>query len=72
MQRIVLELKILHKSLDSTIAEGVEQTAGYADQCGADEAHLVIFDRRPDVSWDEKIWQRQVNRGERSLGIWGM
>ena len=35
-QRVVLEVKILYKSLEATITEGLEQTAGYADQCGAE------------------------------------
>ena len=72
VQRVVLELKILYKSLEATVTEGLEQTAGYADQCGADEAHLIIFDRRPNVSWDDKIWQHQESWQGRSLGVWGM
>jgi hypothetical protein len=72
VQRVVLELKILYKSLEATVAEGLEQTAGYADQCGANEAYLIIFDRRPEVAWDDKIWQRQENCQERTLGVWGM
>ena len=24
----------------------------------------------PDVSWDEKIWQRPETRGTRTLGVW--
>ena len=72
IQRIVLELKILYKSLEATISEGVEQTAGYADQCGAAEAHLIIFDRRPEVAWDDKIWHRQESWQGRRLGVWGM
>jgi hypothetical protein len=72
VQRVVLELKILYKSLEATVAEGLEQTAGYADQCGADEAHLIIFDHRPEIAWDDKIWQRQENQQGRTLGVWGM
>ncbi|UJS24312.1 ATP-binding protein [Thiothrix winogradskyi] len=72
IQRIVLELKILYKSLEATVAEGLEQTAGYADQCGATEAHLIIFDRRAEITWDDKIWQRAENWQGRSLGVWGM
>jgi hypothetical protein len=72
VQRVVLELKILYKSLEATVAEGLEQTAGYADQCGANEAHLIIFDRRPEVAWDDKIWQRQESWQGRVLGVWGM
>jgi hypothetical protein len=72
VQRVVLELKILYKSLEATITQGLEQTGGYADRCGADEAHLIIFDRRPEVAWDDKIWQRQESWQGRTLGVWGM
>lgn len=72
VQRIDLELKILYKSLDITIAEGLEQTAGYADQCNADEAHLIIFDRHPEIAWDDKIWQCWESWQQRNLSVWGM
>ncbi len=71
IQRIVIELKLLRGSLDSVLAKGLEQTAAYAESFKADEAHLVIFNRDPDVSWDEKIWQRPETRGTRTLGVWG-
>lgn len=72
VQRFVLELKILYKSLEATVAAGLEQTAGYAKHCGADEAHLIIFDRRPEIAWDSKIWERQVNQDGRVITLWGM
>ncbi|SEA00706.1 AAA-like domain-containing protein [Thiothrix caldifontis] len=72
VQRIVLELKILYKSRETTVVEGIQQTAGYADQCGAAEAHLIIFDRRPDVVWDDKIWQETATTNGREIGVWGM
>ncbi len=56
-QRVIIELKILRKSREQTIIEGIVQTWKYADRCGADEAHLIIFDRNPGKSWDEKIFQ---------------
>ncbi|TSE26337.1 hypothetical protein Tsedi_00635 [Tepidimonas sediminis] len=72
VQRVVLELKILHKSLEATIEEGLTQTAAYADQCGAQEAHLIVFDRRPGRSWEEKIFHRRETFGGRTIGVWGM
>lgn len=72
VQRIVLELKLLHKSLPTTLAEGLEQTAGYADQCKANEMHLIIFDRRPNMAWEEKIWQRDESWQDQRIGVWGM
>ena len=72
VQRVVLELKLLHKGLPATLAEGLEQTAGYADQCGAQEMYLIIFDRNPNTSWEDKVWQRQESWQERIIGVWGM
>ena len=72
VQRIVLELKILYQALDKTIAKGLKQTAQYADQCAADEAHLLIFNRRPKVAWDDKIWHRDEHYHQRKLGVWGL
>lgn len=72
IQRVVIELKLLRKAPETTLAEGLAQTADYADRVGADEAYLLLFDRRPGVSWDERIWQRQEQVGSRSIAVWGM
>ncbi|TAN52451.1 MAG: ATP-binding protein, partial [Methylococcaceae bacterium] len=71
VQRVVMELKLLHKSLQQTLAQGLPQTADYADRCGAAEAHLLIFDRRSDACWDEKIWQRTETHAGRTILVWG-
>lgn len=72
VQRIVLELKLLHKGLPATLAEGLEQTAGYAAQCGAAEMYLIIFDRNPNTDPDAKIWQAQESWQGHHIGVWGM
>ena len=72
MQQVVLELKIQHKGKPATLATGLEQTARYADQCGADSAHLLIFNRDPSVAWDEKIYQEKHSSGSRVISVWGM
>lgn len=72
VQRIVLELKLWKKgNLDAVLKDGLPQTVDYAQQCGADEAHLIVFDRRPDSPWDERIWQREATEQGWALGIWG-
>lgn len=71
IQRIVIELTILHGTLDTTIEKGLEQTAGYADTVGAKQAHLVIFDRKEGVSWDDKIWQQQHQYQTLLIDVWG-
>jgi len=43
----------------------------YADRVGADEAHLVIFHRDPDKSWEERIWNRRERLGTWEIEVWG-
>ena len=45
MDKFVIECKVLRKSLERTIHEGLEQTVRYMGRCGSDDGHLVIFDR---------------------------
>ena len=71
MQKIVIELKLQRGKLETMLPNALEQTAGYADTVGAEEAHLVIFDRRPDVSWDEKIHHSTTTWGGRKITVWG-
>ncbi len=72
VQRAVIELKILHKSLEATIKEGLAQTADYMDRVGTDEGYLIVFDRTPEVPWEEKIFVRQEQYGKHRIGVWGM
>ena len=71
-QRVVLELKILHKSLDYTLQQGLEQTWRYMDSCGTSEGHLIIFNRDSGIPWDEKIFSRDSEFQGRHIRIWGM
>ena len=72
-RQFVIECKVLHKSLEQTIAEGLEQTAEYMDRCDAEAGHLVIFDRRAGRRWDDKVFRdrRASDRGT-EIDIWGM
>jgi hypothetical protein len=72
LQRVVFELKLLHKGLDAAMKEGLPQTAGYAETCGADEAHLILFVRSSEKTWEERIWERVVIVNGRSIQVWGM
>jgi len=75
----MIELKILRSSREQTIIEGMAQTWKYAAKCGADEAHLIIFDRAVEKPWDEKIFlEPRVFEGSGvhpvrfPITIWGM
>ena len=71
IQRIVIEIKLRRGALDAVIASGLEQTADYARRAGADEAHLVIFDRESKQAWDKKIWRRSEHFGDLPIDVWG-
>ena len=71
-RRFVVECKVLRKGLERTIAEGVEQTRGYVDRCGAEAGHLIVFDRTPDRPWAEKIFRRAPAGAGAPVTVWGM
>jgi hypothetical protein len=74
-QRIVLEMKTIRASShdpNKALSEGLEQTARYAEQSNAAEAHLIICDERAGRGWDEKIYDRIERNGTRDIHIWGV
>ncbi len=71
-QRSVIELKVQRGSLPATLAAGLEQTWAYWDRCGAESAHLVIFDRDETRPWGEKIFQRAEVYNGLTIQVWGM
>ncbi|MEN9374129.1 MAG: hypothetical protein RIR79_1681, partial [Pseudomonadota bacterium] len=72
VQRIILELKLWKKgSLDAVLNLGIPQTVDYAQNIGANEAHLIVFDRRPNSPWDERIWHKQETHAGWTIGVWG-
>nr|VFK13826.1 MAG: AAA-like domain [Candidatus Kentron sp. LPFa] len=72
VQRVVIELKILHKSLAATLEEGLRQTANYLDRVGAKEGYLIVFDRGPNKPWEEKCFTREEQHEGRGIRVWGM
>ena len=72
VQEVVVELKIRYGDLDSTIQEALEQTWEYMDRCGASFGHIIIFDRSPGRSWEEKIFRREKSFKGHLFTVWGM
>ncbi len=68
-----VECKVLHKDPERTIEEGLAQTRGYMDRCGAESGHLIVFDRAPDRTWEERIFRRETPAGGGApVTVWGM
>ncbi|MCY4075771.1 MAG: ATP-binding protein, partial [Acidobacteria bacterium] len=70
-RKFVIECKVLRKSLERTIRDGLEQTAAYMDRCAAEAGHLVVFDRG-ETPWDDKIFHRPAPAGGHAIDVWGM
>ena len=70
--KFVIECKVLHKSLERTVHEGLEQTAGYMDRCGSEAGHLVVFDRSEGKRWEDKVFRREERMDGRAITVWGM
>ena len=73
-RRFVIECKVLYQDPERTIAEGLAQTRGYMDRCGAESGHLIVFDRASDRTWEEKIFRRNTpaGAGGAPVTVWGM
>ena len=70
--RFAVECKIAHKGREHAVREGLRQTAGYLDRLGSESGHLVVFDRDPEKSWEEKIYRRTEEYEGKTITVWGM
>ncbi|BBD77340.1 AAA family ATPase [Hydrogenophilus thermoluteolus] len=76
-QKGVIECKLVRngKNPEAVVTEGIAQVADYADRSGAEEAYLVVFDRRDGIPWEARIWQREYpwpGKPGQTIGVWGM
>lgn len=69
-QIIVIELKLRRGT--RSLSVGLEQTARYMDSSDATEGHLVIFDRNPNKTWEEKIFLLTEVVNGKMIHVWGM
>ena len=72
-RRWVVECKVRRGDRERTIAEGVGQARAYVDRCGAEAGHLIVFDRSPERTWEQKIFRRAAPPGtDVPITVWGM
>ena len=73
-RKTVIECKVVRpqRGLEETIHEGLAQTRAYLQRCSAAEGHLVVFDRRPERTWEEKLFRRAETSAGTPVTVWGM
>jgi len=64
-----IELKILQNQ--RSLSESLKQTAAYMDKMGVAEGWLVLFDKEPGKSWDEKIYMRKESLDNKVITVVG-
>ncbi len=51
-----------HEALATVREEGEKQLFGYLDVLGLKQGWLLVFDQRPGLSWEERLWSAEVER----------
>ena len=68
-QRHHLEVKIRRDT--ETERDALDQLARYLDHVGLAEGWLVLFDLRKGLSWEDKLFVREVEHGGKRIRIVG-
>ncbi|GAP73471.1 hypothetical protein SAMD00024442_93_5 [Candidatus Symbiothrix dinenymphae] len=68
-QKYPIELKLRYSS--KTEEKSYAQLINYMDTVGAKEGWLLIFDRRPEIDWDAKIYLKTEEVGDKTVSIVG-
>lgn len=71
-QEVVIEMKLRYGSLETTISKGLKQTFSYMDKCGTNEGYLLIFDRDPGKTWEEKIFKQDHSCNDVPIPVYAM
>jgi len=71
-QKVVIELKLLHHSKNTTIKPGLKQAWQYMDITNTKEGHLLIFDRTLKHTWEDKIFREEHTYQNQTIVVWGM
>ena len=71
--RYAVELKTVRqgRSREQIQEQGVTQLAAYLDRLGLNEGYLFIFDQREGQSWDDRIFEVELEHQEKCITILG-
>jgi Holliday junction resolvase len=65
-----IELKIRYN--EKTTDKGIEQIMEYMNTFGCTEGWLAIFDRRPETTWDDKIYIKKETIDGKTVTVVGL
>ncbi|MFH1466594.1 MAG: AAA family ATPase [Pseudomonadota bacterium] len=73
-ERHVVELKRVpprHRTLEKVRSDGINQLAGYLDTLGLREGWLLVFDQRAGRTWEQRLWEEDLEIGDKILRLRG-
>lgn len=73
-RREVIELKRVHPTRDKperVVQEGITQLCEYLDTLGEREGWLIVSNQQPGLSWDERLWEKEIQVEGRTLHLRG-
>ncbi|MDR1892220.1 MAG: hypothetical protein LBQ48_04360, partial [Oscillospiraceae bacterium] len=68
-KRYPIEIKLRYS--EKAVEDGKVQLAGYMKSLGAQKGWLVVFDRREDVEWGQKLYMRHANADGLDISVFG-
>jgi hypothetical protein len=71
--RFAIEIKRVRSRdrLETVIDRGVAQLGRYLDTVGLEQGWLVVFDVRPERSWEERLWAREAQVAGKRVVVLG-
>jgi len=69
-QKYPIELKI--RRGEKSVDKGIDQIIRYMDTFGCNEGWLAVFDQRPKISWNKKIYIQKEKRDGKTVTIVGL
>jgi len=73
-ERFAIELKRIHPRYPKPArveAEGIRQLGAYLSALGLSDGWLLVFDPRPEVDWESKFWEKEIEVDGRVLHVRG-
>ncbi len=71
--RFVVEIKRVRSrdALETVVSRGTTQLSRYLDTLGLHEGWLVVFDVRPDRTWEDRLWAHDLEVEGKVLHVLG-
>ena len=69
-EKYPIEIKIRYDA--NSVSKGLEQIARYIESYGCREGWLAVFDRRPEVEWDDKLFMQKETINGKTITVVGL